>query len=206
MIRAVLFDFGGVIATEGFHDGLVAIARSRGSTRRSSSRSRARRSTNRATSPAGIGAGLLGTGAAPKRHPRERCGTLGRMPRSLQAPAGDGGSGPNSTGPGRPRGHPERPDGLAGAARRAGALLPGIRPGLQQFPARQGKRDPSLFDDAVRELGVAPAAAVFIDDDPGNVSRAAGRGLHALLFRDEPSLRRDLGALLGADLERGTGS
>ena len=56
----------------------------------------------------------------------------------------------------------------------------------------------------MREIGVAPAAAVFIDDDPGNVSRAAGRGLHALLFSDETSLRRDLGALVGADLERPT--
>lgn len=69
----------------------------------------------------------------------------------------------------------------------------------------KGKRDASLFDDVLRVLGVAPAAAVFIDDDPGNVARAAERGLHALLFSDEVSLRRDLAKLLGADLVRGNG-
>lgn len=30
MIRAVLFDFGGVLATEGFREGLAAVARSQG--------------------------------------------------------------------------------------------------------------------------------------------------------------------------------
>jgi putative hydrolase of the HAD superfamily len=66
----------------------------------------------------------------------------------------------------------------------------------------KGKRDATLFDDAVQALGVAPGESVFVDDDPGNVSRAAGRNLHALLFRDEATLRRELGALLGADLAR----
>jgi putative hydrolase of the HAD superfamily len=74
---------------------------------------------------------------------------------------------------------------------------------FNSFHLGKGKRDPSLFDDAARELGVAAATAAFVDDDPGNVSRAAGRGLHALLFCDEALVRRELGALLGADLLHG---
>lgn len=46
----------------------------------------------------------------------------------------------------------------------------------------KGKRDPSLFDDVVRELRIAPEQALFIDDNSGNVERARARGLQALLF------------------------
>jgi len=61
----------------------------------------------------------------------------------------------------------------------------------------KGKRDPSLFDDVVQDLAVAPGQALFVDDDPGNVRRAADRGLHALLYKSEDDFIDRLGALLG---------
>ena len=60
----------------------------------------------------------------------------------------------------------------------------------------KGKRDPSLFDDVVAMLGLKPEQVIFIDDNAGNVERARSRGLHGLLFRDEPTLRAELDRLL----------
>ena len=44
----------------------------------------------------------------------------------------------------------------------------------------KSKREATLFDDVVADLGVRPAEAVFLDDDPGNAERARSRGLKAL--------------------------
>ncbi len=60
----------------------------------------------------------------------------------------------------------------------------------------KGKRDPTLFDDVVRALGLAPQEVLFVDDNPENVARARSRGLKAILFTDEAELRRTLEALL----------
>lgn len=203
MIRAVYFDFGGVLATEGFHEGFFAIARSQGLDPEEFFQT-AREAVYESGYITGKGgesdfwellrhrSGVHGgdaelTAACLDRF-RIRPGML-ELVRSLRA---------------------------LGIAT---AILSDQTDWLERLDAREpfyrefdrvfnsyrlgkGKRDASLFDDAVRALGVAPAAAVFIDDDPGNVSRAAGRGLHALLFRDEVSLRRDLARLLGADSVR----
>jgi putative hydrolase of the HAD superfamily len=64
----------------------------------------------------------------------------------------------------------------------------------------KGKRDPSIFDDALRELEVEPAQALFIDDNTGHVARAAGRGLHTILFRDEEQALAELTRILGHPL------
>ena len=44
------------------------------------------------------------------------------------------------------------------------------------------KRDVSLFDDTVHVLNVPAPQALFIDDNPGHVKRAAARGLQTHLF------------------------
>ena len=56
----------------------------------------------------------------------------------------------------------------------------------------KGKRDPSLFDDIARDLGLAPAEILFIDDNPANVERARQRGWQAIVFTDKDSLTRQL--------------
>lgn len=68
----------------------------------------------------------------------------------------------------------------------------------------RGKRDPSVFDDIARDLGLAPEHVVFLDDDPGNVERARSRGVKGLLFLNADQCMKDLEALLGhpiADVE-----
>jgi putative hydrolase of the HAD superfamily len=61
----------------------------------------------------------------------------------------------------------------------------------------KGKRDPSVFDDVVNDLGLAPDQTVFVDDDPGNCERARSRGLTAVLFLNEDQCINDLEAAVG---------
>ncbi len=54
----------------------------------------------------------------------------------------------------------------------------------------KSKRDGSLFTDVCRDLGILPENAVFVDDNAGNVARARLAGLKAIRF-DEFSRVRD---------------
>jgi putative hydrolase of the HAD superfamily len=60
----------------------------------------------------------------------------------------------------------------------------------------KGKRDPTVFDDVVRDLGVEARETLFVDDQEENAVRAEERGLKALLFRDEESFLPAVGGLL----------
>jgi putative hydrolase of the HAD superfamily len=203
MIRAILFDYGGVIATEGFREGLGVLARSQGLDAEAFFQI-----ARDAVYDSGY---ITGKGGESDFWDlvRRRGGVRG-SDAELTAACLD-----------RFKLRPGMLQ-LVRSLRAMGviaAILSDQTDWLDRLDAREpfsgefdrvfnsyrlgkGKRDASLFDDAVRALGVAPAASVFVDDDPGNVSRAAGRGLHALLFRDEATLRRELGALLAVDLVR----
>jgi putative hydrolase of the HAD superfamily len=56
------------------------------------------------------------------------------------------------------------------------------------------KHDETLFDDVITMLGLSPADALFIDDKKGHVRRALSRGLHAVRYESrgeiESLLRR----------------
>ncbi len=54
------------------------------------------------------------------------------------------------------------------------------------------KRDPTIFNDTIKALGVKAGEALFIDDNPGHVLRATGRGLRAHLFTDRLALEVEL--------------
>jgi putative hydrolase of the HAD superfamily len=47
----------------------------------------------------------------------------------------------------------------------------------------KGKRDATFFDDVANALMLAPGELLFLDDNAGHVERAASRGLHAMVFR-----------------------
>lgn len=50
------------------------------------------------------------------------------------------------------------------------------------------KRDGTVFTDMVDRLGIAPGRALFIDDNPGNVERARAAGLRGHLYQDRAGL------------------
>jgi len=56
----------------------------------------------------------------------------------------------------------------------------------------KGKQDPSLFTDVATELGLSLAEILFIDDDLGNVARAQDTGMQALQFVDKESFLFEL--------------
>ena len=60
----------------------------------------------------------------------------------------------------------------------------------------KGKRDSTLFDDIARTLKTEPDRILFIDDDPGHVERARRKGWNALLYVDRESFEKDLDKIL----------
>lgn len=63
----------------------------------------------------------------------------------------------------------------------------------------KGKRDPTLFTEVSNALGISPGQALFIDDHPGNVERAQAAGMKTILFTSldafYPELERHIGLL-----------
>jgi 2-haloacid dehalogenase len=62
------------------------------------------------------------------------------------------------------------------------------------------KPDPQIYRLLFERFAIAPAQAVYIDDNPRNAAAATSLGMHGIHFTDPPALRRALGmlGLLGA--------
>jgi len=60
----------------------------------------------------------------------------------------------------------------------------------------KGKRDPSLFDDVARVLRKSPGRILFIDDDPGHVDRARKKGWKAIRYVDRDSFLKEMAMIL----------
>lgn len=200
-LRAVLFDFGGVIAEEGFRDGLYAIARANGH-----DPARLHR--------AGIDA-IYACGYVTGQGSEAEFWRILRQGFSLRD---DDATLSNII----LEHFIVRPEmiALVRALRRRGlvcAILSDQTDWLERLDRRDGferefdrvycsyrlgksKRDASLFDDAIADLGVRPDEAVFLDDDPGNVERARSRGLHGICCSTTAGCRGGLLQLLGFGL------
>jgi putative hydrolase of the HAD superfamily len=200
-IRAVLFDFGGVLAEEGFREGLYAIAREHGMDPVA---------FHQAAFDVVYASGyVLGQGTEGDfwRLLRHRTGLQGDeegMRRAILTR------------------FVLRPRMLAvvRALRDHGyltAILSDQSDWLDQLEAKlhffqwfdkiynsyhlgKGKQDPSVFDDVVADLGLVPEQALFVDDDVRNVERAHGRGLKTLWCQAEDRCVKDLEVMLGHTL------
>ena len=60
----------------------------------------------------------------------------------------------------------------------------------------KSKRDASLFRDVCQELKIMPREAVFVDDNPGNITRAQTEGLRAIRFDDFAFVREEIAYLI----------
>jgi putative hydrolase of the HAD superfamily len=60
------------------------------------------------------------------------------------------------------------------------------------------KPDPAIFRLTCERLGVAPEAAVFLDDSPSHVASARRLGLHGIVVSDPVAAMEELDALLAA--------
>ena len=63
----------------------------------------------------------------------------------------------------------------------------------------KGKRDPSLFTDVAADLALTPSQILFVDDNEHNVDRARTAGLHAIHYRDRAAFLDELDRWLLAD-------
>jgi putative hydrolase of the HAD superfamily len=61
----------------------------------------------------------------------------------------------------------------------------------------KGKRDPSHFSDVAADLGLDPSAVLFIDDSKNNVATAIAAGMQAIQYIDRESLLKVLKHALG---------
>jgi putative hydrolase of the HAD superfamily len=60
----------------------------------------------------------------------------------------------------------------------------------------KGKRDSSLFDDIVKVLRTDPNRVLFIDDNSKNVNRAKQKGWKGIQYVDRDSFQRDIDEIL----------
>ncbi len=206
-IRAVVFDFGGVLAEEGFRDGLSDLARQQG------------------LDPAAVHAAAYdaiyesgyitgqGTAADFWRILQGKTGIAGDLNTLFHAIAARFALRP-------------RMFSMVRALRSQGyitAVLSDQTEWLDRldealhffqefdkvynsFHLGKGKRDPSIFTDVARDLGLAPERVVFIDDNQDNVERAQSQGIKAVLFLNEDQCLKDLETLLGHPITDGWGA
>jgi putative hydrolase of the HAD superfamily len=69
---------------------------------------------------------------------------------------------------------------------------------FNSYRLKKSKRDPSIFDDVYTAMGIKPAEGIFIDDNIDNIRNAASRGLKTLHFKDAKSLEEELRDLIPA--------
>jgi len=56
----------------------------------------------------------------------------------------------------------------------------------------KGKREPSHFDDILRRVNTAASSVLFIDDNPGNCARAEQKGCNVIHYRSRDQFLEEL--------------
>ena len=54
------------------------------------------------------------------------------------------------------------------------------------------KKDPSLFEDVLGEMSLRPEESLFIDDSQENITRAKKKGLHTIHYQDRESFMQSM--------------
>jgi HAD superfamily hydrolase (TIGR01509 family) len=63
---------------------------------------------------------------------------------------------------------------------------------FNSYHVGKSKNDPSLFTDVVSALGLRPEEILFIDDTLGHVERARSKGLYAIHYRDRDQFHHEM--------------
>lgn len=193
MIRAVLFDFGGVVAEEGFQAGLYAIAEHFGldgdvffqAATEAVYRSGYVTGTGKEADFWELVRAGSGIVASDEELRREILGRFIPRPRMLE---------------------------IVRAVRRQGriaAILSDQSDWLDRLDREhhffhefdlvfnsyhlgKTKRDPTIFDDTVNAMGVAAQQTLFVDDNPDHIERAAARGLKTHLYENRTTFEKEM--------------
>jgi HAD superfamily hydrolase (TIGR01509 family) len=65
-------------------------------------------------------------------------------------------------------------------------------PVINSWETGKTKKDPSSFTDLAIAVGLDPENIVFVDDNEGNIERAASKGLKTILYRDRESFEEEM--------------
>lgn len=199
-IQAILFDYGGVLAEEGFRNGLFELARRQGLDPETVSRA-----GREGVHDSGY---VIGRGTESRfwQLMREKTGLKGSdgnlsetilnhfilRPRMLNFVRSLRGQGYMTAIVS------DQTDWLDRLDRRDGFFLE-FDSVFNSYHIGKSKRDPSVFDAVAEQLGIAPEEALFIDDTSANVARAKERGMRGIVFDDEERVLRKLEEILGQD-------
>jgi putative hydrolase of the HAD superfamily len=63
---------------------------------------------------------------------------------------------------------------------------------FNSFHLKKTKRDPSIFRDICAVLGVQPREAIFVDDNLENIKRAVSQGLRTIHFKDVGMFKKEI--------------
>ncbi|MGD0885144.1 MAG: HAD family phosphatase [Thermodesulfovibrionales bacterium] len=64
---------------------------------------------------------------------------------------------------------------------------------FNSFTMKKSKRDPSIFRDVCSIIGLKPGEMLFVDDNSENITRALGEGLRAIHFTDQAEFEKAIG-------------
>jgi len=63
---------------------------------------------------------------------------------------------------------------------------------FNSFNIKKSKKDPSVFRDVCSSLGIKPDEAIFIDDNTGHIKRASGVGMRTILFTNVDDFAKEI--------------
>jgi putative hydrolase of the HAD superfamily len=63
---------------------------------------------------------------------------------------------------------------------------------FNSFYEGKSKRDPTLFDDVLKYMQVQAGQVLFVDDSRGNIGRAKEKGLHTILYESRRQFESEL--------------
>lgn len=74
---------------------------------------------------------------------------------------------------------------------------------FNSYRIRKSKRELSVFSDVCAAIGISSSEGLFIDDNSDNVQRASNEGLQVILFRDTESFKKELEQAINVKLPAG---
>lgn len=63
---------------------------------------------------------------------------------------------------------------------------------FNSYRLHKGKSDPSVFGDVCSAMGLSPEEVVFIDDNSENIQRARSKGLNTIHFKDIEDFEKEI--------------
>ncbi len=71
---------------------------------------------------------------------------------------------------------------------------------FNSFTLHKGKKDPSVFGDVCSVMGFSPEEVIFIDDNSENIERARSKGLNTIHFQDMENFEEEIRKYISIDI------